>query len=136
VGEGVLPVPTLGVGDVADFDSPISAVKGGKWVAEPAGLLDIDPVTGVAVARRAGHVRIKYSVGDKQVLSSDISISPLTSVTLGEGVTLTTGQGSVTVPVTLTSSVSTSGNIVTSLPDIARVRPSLAVVVTDERTAG
>ena len=52
VGEGVVPHATLGVGDIVDFDCPITAVKGGSWVAEPAGLIDIDTENGVGVATR------------------------------------------------------------------------------------
>ena len=46
VGERVVPHATLGVGDIVDFE-----VKGGSWVAEPAGLIGIDTENGVGVAR-------------------------------------------------------------------------------------
>jgi hypothetical protein len=35
-------------------------VHEGSWVAEPAGILDIEPRLGTAVARRSGTARVEY----------------------------------------------------------------------------
>merc|ERR1712142_497763 len=69
VGEGIKGVTSMNIGDVADFDSTVNSLGAGKWVSEPAGVLDIDSETGVVVAKRSGHARIKYMAGEESVFT-------------------------------------------------------------------
>ncbi len=37
----------------------------GSWVAEPTGILDLDPKLGTAVAKKPGSVRVKYLLNNQ-----------------------------------------------------------------------
>jgi len=67
VGDGIKGVTSMNIGDVADFDSTVNSLGEGKWVCEPAGILDVDTVTGLAVAKRSGHARVKFMAGEESV---------------------------------------------------------------------
>ena len=72
VEEGIKGVTSMSIGDFADFDNTVSSLGDGKWVSEPLCVLDIYSVTGVVVAKRTGHARIKFMlVGKSEGIALD-----------------------------------------------------------------
>ena len=98
VGEGVSGVGSMTVGDVAQFSSYVSS--DGHWESEPSGVLDLEPDTGLVVAMRSGHARLRFmsqtgtSVFVRQVAVSASDIVSIDNRVLG-------GADSVTVKVVL-----------------------------------
>jgi len=93
VGEGIKGVTSLNIGDVADFDSTVSSLGEGKWVSEPAGILEVDPVTGVVVAKRTGHARVKFMAGGESVLVRQVISGKSEGVLVDKDVVLSSSDG-------------------------------------------
>merc|ERR1719318_2459402 len=103
VGEGIKGVTSMNIGDVADFDSTVSSLGDGKWVSEPLGVLDIDSVTGVVVAKRTGHARIKFMAGDESAFVRQVLVGKSEGIALDRELVLSSGQGEKMVGVVLGS---------------------------------
>ena len=103
VGEGIKGVTSMNIGDVADFDSTVNSLGVGKWVSKPEGVLDIDSETGVVVARRSGHARIKYMAGEESVLVRQVLVGKSEGVVLDTELILSSGEGDATVGLVLGS---------------------------------
>merc|ERR1712142_585621 len=93
VGEGIKGVTSMNIGDVADFDSTVNSLGAGKWVSEPAGVLDIDSETGVVVAKRSGHARIKYMAGEESVFVRQVLVGKSEGVVLDRELILSSVEG-------------------------------------------
>jgi len=97
VGEGIKGVTSMNIGDVADFDSTVNSLGEGRWVSEPAGVLDIDSETGVVVAKRSGHARIKYMAGEESVFVRQVLVGKSEGVVLDGDFILSSVEGDKTV---------------------------------------
>eukprot|EP00090_Calanus_glacialis_P028973 TRINITY_DN4645_c0_g1_i5.p1 TRINITY_DN4645_c0_g1~~TRINITY_DN4645_c0_g1_i5.p1 ORF type:complete len:1790 (-),score=673.65 TRINITY_DN4645_c0_g1_i5:326-5671(-) len=103
VGEGIKGVTSMNIGDVADFDSTVSSLGEGKWVSEPLGVLDLDSVTGVVVAKRTGHARIKFMAGEESVFVRQVLVGKSEGMALDRELVLSSGEGEKMVGVVLGS---------------------------------
>ena len=104
VGEAVYgTVSSLQVGDVVDYDSYVRTGDGGHWTSDPAGILQLDPATGVVVASRPGQTRLSYITGQGgSVFTRNIAVSgDRQQVTMDTSCVLGGGQDRVVVKIVI-----------------------------------
>jgi len=110
VGEGLVGVSSLQVGDVADFDSLVTGE--GHWESDPPGILKVDPMSGVVIGAKPGHTRLRFvTQKGESVFVRQLSVTQSDSVSIDTSVVIGGSMETVTVPVVIGSG---SKNLVSS----------------------